>query len=922
MIKQPGMLSLAIVATLTMVQPAFADSPRERAQAAQARGELRAAQIEWRNAVRAEPSQGALRAGLASASLDIGDTETGEREARAALEHGYDPAAGNSLLLRAYLAQGRYQDLLNQFPEPAAQTAPAEGAQVAAARALAQLALNDREAARASIALAERLGPDDVEPGLAAAALLLLDGDRNGAEMRVDRVLAAHPTAKDALMLKGGLQLDRSETAGSIESFGRIIAASPGDIAARLRRAEVLMRTGQTDRARTDIDAVLTATPGNATGVYLSAMLLTIQRDWRGADQLLQRLGSQLNGFRDGLLLVAMTKRGLGQGAQAEDAARRHVARYPDDPRGAKLLGTMELEADRPDAAVAVLTRAAANSPRDAELYDMLGRALTAVGKPAEAVQALERAVAILPQDPALLTRLAVSRLAVGDSAGSESAVNEALRNGPAQPGAREMLVTIALARGDLAAAEAELGRMEPAARRGEVASVLAGTLNLIRLDLPAARTEFETAVSQAPATRIGRIGLARTASLQGNDAEAEALIVDVLRRDPGNIEAIRRLADSARGDSPRAASALAALLAVQAANPGSPALALAAANLLAQRRDTDQAIAILEAEPLRRLRGPAIPIARAQVNAAASRWAPAEDAAREALAEDPGSVQARIQLARLRMQADDPRGSEAVLREGLRAMPGNAALQQVLVGLILEKQGADAALAEAARLAAQPNAMPAAAGLRGEVLMTAGRPLEAAQAFAVAMRTAPGGALAQRLSAAWRAAGRPDEAAAALKDRLEAAPDDLEALGVLAQLDLVAGRMTEAEDRLRQVIAHAPENAIALNNLAWVLSERGSPAALAEARGFALRAYHLAPGNETADTLGWILAQSGQPGLAVQLLRQAGSAEGTGYRLAFALNAAGQKEEAVRVLTPVLASAAPFPERARAERLRGELQR
>jgi Tfp pilus assembly protein PilF len=60
----------------------------ERARAAQARGDLRAAQIEYRNAVRNSPQSAEARAALAQASLDVGDTDTAEKEARAALERG------------------------------------------------------------------------------------------------------------------------------------------------------------------------------------------------------------------------------------------------------------------------------------------------------------------------------------------------------------------------------------------------------------------------------------------------------------------------------------------------------------------------------------------------------------------------------------------------------------------------------------------------------------------------------------------------------------------------------------------------------------------------------------------------------------------------------------------------------------------
>ena len=67
-----GVVGAALLAT-----PAFASM--ERARQAQARGDLRAAQIELRNAVRTSPNSAEARAALAQASIDVGDFDTAER---------------------------------------------------------------------------------------------------------------------------------------------------------------------------------------------------------------------------------------------------------------------------------------------------------------------------------------------------------------------------------------------------------------------------------------------------------------------------------------------------------------------------------------------------------------------------------------------------------------------------------------------------------------------------------------------------------------------------------------------------------------------------------------------------------------------------------------------------------------------------
>ncbi|MGK7861166.1 XrtA/PEP-CTERM system TPR-repeat protein PrsT [Falsiroseomonas sp. E2-1-a4] len=920
--------AFTLAALMATAAPAFANAAAERARAADARGELRAAQIEWRNAVRASPEDGAIRIGLAEASLRLGDVDTATRETRTALERGHDPEGSTTaLLLRIYLAQGRARELLADFPQTDT-PAPAAG-QIAAGRALAHLLLRDLPAARDAVAMAERLAPNAAQPGLAAAALALAEGDRGASEARLDQVLAAHPQLDEAWLRKGSLQLERGDRAGAIESFGRVIARAPTDVQARLRRAEALLRDERPAEAAQDLDAALAVMPNNPTAIYLRAMQFGSQREWQQADAALQRIAGQLGNFPNGFLLLALAKGGLGQQAQAEDAARRHVARWPDDPRGARLLAGMAMSAGRHAEAAQVLTRATQNRPRDAALYDALGRAHSAAGRPDLAVQALEEAARIAPEDAALLTRLGIARMAAGDPGGAQGAVQRSLDLGPAQPGAREMLAAAALARGDLDAAAAELAQLDAAARQGEMGGVLDGTLRLLRLDAAGARSAFQAVVERQPASIPGRLGLARVMMLQDEGAAAVPLLGAVLREQPTNGEAASRLAALAQGGagetnrSEVAEAAQAALAAAQQANPANAQLALNHAGLLLRRGNAAAALAVLDTQPLRNQRGTALPLARAELHAALEQFDAAEAAAREAMAEDPSSVPARRRLASLLMRKDDKRGAEALLRQGLRQAPADEGLQQALLGVLRDGAGGvAAAAAEADRLARAPNAPPTARALPGDLLMSQQRHAEAAEAYGAAHARAPASLLVQRQSAALLAAGRVPDASGVLDAWVAANPDDLAALNTLAQFDLMARRFPQAEARLRHVVAAAPENAVALNNLAWVLGEQGE-AHLAEARGFAERAYYLAPSPNIADTLGWILARSGEPQMAVALLRQAvraGQGPSAGYHLAYALHQAGDGAGARRALETVLASTTNFAEREAAERLRTTL--
>lgn len=929
--KFPGLLAMALLGGfLLAIGPAFASM--ERALAAQGRGDLRAAQIELRNAVRGAPGDAGLRMALAQASLDIGDADTAEKEARAALERRFDAAEATALIIRAQIGLNRAREVLREFAEPAADAPPALAGQILAGRALAHLMLNQAAEARAAAEAAVRAAPGLVDVQLAMGTVLGQAGDRAGAEAAVDAALRAEPGSARALLRKSAFLFERGELRPAEAMVGRVIAAAPGNVTARIQRAEARMRLGEEAGAREDVDAALRTIPGSVPAIYLRAALLARAQDWRGADESLSQLGAALPNIPDALLLLATVKRQINQRALALDAAQRHLARRPEDPRGAKLVAGLEMEAGRNAAAAGVLNTMVSRGVVDAELLDMLGRAQIAAGRPREAAEAFRRANEILPGNAALLSRLAAARLNIGDVQGMAEAAQAALQAEPNGPGARLMLALGGLARGDLVAAEAELGRLDPAARASEPAQVLEGTIRLIRFDAPGARGIFQNLLRQQPESVPSRMGLARVASVEGNAEEAERLLGEVLRRDPANQEAISRLVATVMARGPRAASVLATLEAVQAENPREANLAFAFATLLAATGQQDRAVALLQSDTLRSAPGAAAAVAMrvSEIRAAQERWPEAEAAARAALADSPNLGAARRQLALLLARRGDTRNAETLIDQGLRNSPADPVLQAAAIGLAQREGGLEAALAAADQLTRRPGSMPTAASLRGDLLMGARRAPEAAEAYAAAAASAPSSMLALRLANAQVTAGRPAEAAAALQAWLAREPNDAAALAMLGQLELQQGRTAEAERRFRAAVERAPQDAVTMNNLAWLLQERGTPAAGAEARLLAERAFFLSPTAEIADTLGWVLARNGEPGRAVPLLRlaaagaaaaRAPASPGIAYRLAVSLNASGQREEAVRVLEPVLAENSVFPERVEAERFLASLR-
>src|SRR5206468_11377315 len=98
------------------------------------------------------------------------------------------------------------------------------------------------------------------------------------------------------------------------------------------------------------------------------------------------------------------------------------------------------------------------------------------------------------------------------------------------------------------------------------------------------------------------------------------------------------------------------------------------------------------------------------------------------------------------------------------------------------------------------------------------------------------------------------------------------------------AGRYADAERNLQLTLAQRPNDAVALNNLAWIYQVRGDK----RARQTAHRAYMIAPTPASGDTLGWILVSDGEAAKALPVLQGAAVARpdnaSVKYHLAVAL--------------------------------------
>ncbi len=883
------------------------------------KGDLKGAQLELRNAVRTNPQNTAAHYRLGQVQLRMGDPVAAEKELKTARDMGFDARTLSPLLAQAYMAQGHYRELLRDFPSQG--LPPDQASPLLVLRSLAQLSINEPDAALASATEAERLTPQSVDPEITLARVGVARQDLTFAEQKVDRALQINPRAVDALLLRGQLQNLKGDRVRALEAFDSALALAPNNLSARLERANVLLIAGQDVRAREDIDLALKLEPRSAMGIYLQGALLTKDKDYAGADAALTKIATLLGRFPRAYYFLAIAKYNLGQAEQASDAATKFLARNPTDPDAIKLFARIELAARRTPAAINVLSKAVGGGNSDGEMLDLLGRAYALAGKPEQAVQSMERAAALSPDNADILSRLASMRLGIGDASRATTDLEHALRLSPEIAGAGETLVVAAISAGEMDKAALALDKLRKAQGESEVVGNLAALVKMGQLDLEGARLSLLQTIAKYPDAIQPRINLAKVLVLLDKPVEAQAALAEVLARQPTNAAALSTQVGLLLSDR-QTAKAIALLEAAHAAASKDAELTIGLINLYARSGDAKKALALLDQSLKETPENTRLLVAKARLQTALGQGDAARATYSQLLELNPEDIDSRRALADMLVTANDAAAAKSVINDGMKRLPGNGALLQSYVAIVLKSAGLDTALASAEQLARDPTNQPAASSLKGDVYMAAGKFNEAANVYLAELRAAPSTPLLLRTVGAMSASGHGDNASQLLRDWLEHQPTDAQAAEALSSLDIVARRFFDAEAHLQVVLTARPGDAPALNNLAWVYQQRND----SRAQPTAQKAYLIAPTPQAADTLGWILTTQGKAASGLTLLRQAAGqmiGEPTvNYHLAVALSQTGHKEDAIGILRGILQGLLDFDDRPAAQRLYDELSK
>jgi putative PEP-CTERM system TPR-repeat lipoprotein len=273
-----------------------------------------------------------------------------------------------------------------------------------------------------------------------------------------------------------------------------------------------------------------------------------------------------------------------------------------------------------------------------------------------------------------------------------------------------------------------------------------------------------------------------------------------------------------------------------------------------------------------------------------------------------PKSAAPHLRLAGVHMLMQNNNAAVEDLKRAIDLQPDLIAARLAQVELAMRMGHADEALAFAREIQKTNAKSPVGYATEGDVLMAQKKPAQALPAYdkALALDKAP--QIFVKSLQAMTLAGKGKEAQARAAQWLKDHPDDVLTGMYVSENSLAAKDYKAAIARLEDIVKRIPNNAAALNNLAYAYQQEKDPRALATAE----QAFKLADNNPgIMDTLGWLLVEQGNTSRGVPLLQKASglapNSSEVRYHLAVGLSKSGDKAGARKELDKLLATDKSF---------------
>ena len=830
------------------------------------RNDSKSATIQLKNALQKNPNFAEARFLLGKILLEDGNGSAAEIEFRKALAAKHPNSLVVPELARAMLTTDQAKKLVDEFGEIRFEK-PLADASFQTALVTAYGILGKPELAKVALIAALKADPNYAPALIERARQKAAEQDFDAALLTVDEVILKNPGSADAWKLKGDILLyAKNKTDESMLTYRKSIEVNPKFLPGHIAILTVLMQQGKLDEAAKQLEQLKLFAANSPQTMYLEAQLAYHKKEYKLARKLSQEILRFAPNNPGILQLAGAVEFQMDSLVQAENYLSRATQAEPGLVLARRLLIMTYLRSGQSDKALAALKTGMGPDGLDPGMFSVAGEVYLQNGDAKKAEEYFARALKLDPDNAVKRTALAIARLATGqtaiafdelrDVAGSDSGTTADLA-----------LITAHLSRKEFDKALAAIDKLEVKQPGKPFAANLRGRVQLAQQDSTAARKSFEQALAIDSSNFAASASLAALDMADKKPADAKKRFENLLARNPKDGQALMSLAQLASLSGAEKDEVSKLLYKAVEANPQDVAPRLQLIDHFVKNKDTKQALTVAQDSMTKLPNSPEILGALGRVQQLSGDLNQAISTYSKLIAMQPYSPQPHIRLAEAQTASKDIISAEQSLHRALEIKPDLLDAQRALIILALEtKKYSDATKISRTIQEQRPNDMLGFL-LEGDVSFAQKNWDAAAAAYRSGLQKSGSTELATKLHSALLAAKNVTESDKFAATWLKEHPKDGVFLLRLGDLAILRPDFDAAEKYYLALLQIQPDNALVLNNLAWVTGNLKKDGAIP----YAERSNQLAPNRpDFMDTLATLLAEKNQYVRSIQLLNKA----------------------------------------------------
>lgn len=863
------LLTALASATLALAACSTGDSEDKLVASAQKFYEakdFKAATIQLKSALQQNPNAAQARLLLGKTLFESGEPTAALVELGKARELNAPDDEVLPEMARAMLLVGDHQKVVAQFANTQLKDAKAQ-ADLLTSVAVAYATQKDLPKANDYTSRALHAQPMYAPAVVVLARLKLADNDVDGALLVLEDVLAREPGNERAGVLKAELLLRaKKDREGSEAVYRKVLAAAPQSVPAHVALVGILRAAGKGDAAKAQVAELKKVAPNHPETLHLVAQQHFADGEYPATREVCARLLKGMPDHPQILTLAGATEYRLKSYVAAEAHLVHALKGAPNYPIARQLLAQTYLRTGQPNKTLEVVAPMTTGERPDGPSLALAGEAYLALGDPKRADDAFKRAAKAAPDDPRVRTAAAVGQAAHELSNESIGALETAAA-ADKSPRADLALISARMRTNDFAGALKAVDALAQKTPDRPLAELLRGRILLAKKDTAGAKAAFEAALKKDPKHYPAVAGLASLDMAAGKPDEAKKRFEALIQADPTNYQAHAALADLTRRTGGSVEQVTAGLTNAVKANPTQIEPRLMLVDHLLRNHDAKGAL--VAAQDAVAALPTSLPAQEAlgRTQLTAGEVQQAVTTLNKLVSQQPKEPRYLVQLAEAQMQSKDVAAAQRSLARALELEPRSLVVRRNMAVLAMQQGRVDEAKATARELQKLEPQNPAGYLLEGDIASRQKDWPAAATAYRASLAKARTTDAAVRLHQALAGGGNKAEAERFAADWRKQSPADAAFRFYLGDVALAQQDWATAETHYRAVADAQPNNAMAVNNVAFLLVKQGKAGALALAE----RANTLAP-NQPAliDTLAMALAAENQWPKAVEAQKRA----------------------------------------------------